>query len=49
MEPVKVGVIGITGFGGRIVRAVVKAPELELVTGFSRTAASRKKLEQEHG
>ncbi len=49
MEPVKVGVIGITGFGGRIVRAVAEAPELELVTGFSRTAASRKKLAEEHG
>jgi len=48
MEPVKVGVIGITGFGGRIVKAVAEAPELELVTGFSRTAESRKNLAEKY-
>lgn len=48
MEPVKVGVIGITGFGGRLVRAVAEAPELELVTGFSRTAESRKNLAEKY-
>ena len=48
MEAVKVGVIGITGFGGRIVKAVAEAPELELVTGFSRTAESRKDLAEKY-
>ena len=48
MEAVKVGVIGITGFGGRIVKAVAEAPELELITGFSRTPQSRKELVEEY-
>lgn len=47
-EPVKVAVVGITGFGRAIARAVAQAPNLELVTGFSRTPRSREEFAEKY-
>lgn len=47
-ERVRVGVVGITGFGRAIARAVDKAENLELVTGFSRTPKSRKEFADQY-
>ncbi len=47
-ERVRVGVVGITGFGRAIARAVDKAENLELVTGFSRTPRSRKEFADQY-
>jgi predicted dehydrogenase len=40
-ERVRVAVVGITGFGRSIARAVAKAGNLQLITGFSRTPEAR--------
>jgi len=45
---VKVAVVGITGFGRAIARAVGKAENLELVTGFSRTPKSREEFAEQY-
>jgi len=47
-ERVRVAVVGITGFGRVIARAVDKAENLELLTGFARTPQSREEFARQY-
>lgn len=47
-QRVGVAVVGITGFGRAIARAVAQAPNLKLVSGFSRTARSREEFAEQY-
>lgn len=49
MIPVRVGLIGLGNWGGRLAKLVSSIDELDLVTCFSRTEARRTAFAAEHG